>query len=103
MLAVIKTGGKQYKVKVGDKVRLEKLATGLGQPHVFDEVLLVGAEDGSSLTLGAPTIKNARVEAKVLQQGRAKKVVVRKFRAKVRYARTRGHRQHYTQAEITKI
>ncbi|HLD21421.1 MAG TPA: 50S ribosomal protein L21 [Patescibacteria group bacterium] len=103
MIAVIKTGGKQYKVQEGDTLRVEKLLTEEGKPVSFEDVLLIASEDGATAQIGAPTIKGAIVEATVLKQGRAKKVMVRKFKAKVRYSRTYGHRQPFTEVQITKI
>lgn len=103
MIAVIKTGGKQYKVKEGDTVRVEKLPVAEGKPVSFEEVLLIASEDGATAQFGASTLKEAKVEAKVVKQGRAKKILVRKFKAKVRYSRTYGHRQPFTEVQITKI
>lgn len=105
MLAVIKTGGKQYTVQEGDKLKIEKIE-GLkdGDTYAFEEVLLVGKPDGADVKVGEPTVSGAKVEAKVLEaQGRAKKVDVRKFKAKSRYYKRYGHRQPYTEVEITKI
>lgn len=104
MIAVIKTGGKQYTIKEGDTIRVEKLDNvEEGKPVTFDEVLLVSKEDGSDTKVGTPTVKGATVEATVKKQGRAKKVLVQKFKAKVRYSRTQGHRQPFTEVEISKI
>lgn len=103
MLAVIKTGGKQYTVKEGDKLRVEKLDLEEGKTVKFEEVLLVSKEDGSDAKVGTPHVSGATVEAKVIEQGRAKKVRVEKFKAKSRYHRVYGHRQPYTAIEITKI
>lgn len=104
LLAIIKTGGKQYKVQEGDTLRVEKLAAGVVEKNItFDEVLLLGRADGTDLQIGLPTIKGAQVTAAVLEQGRAKKVVVRKFKAKSRYARKYGHRQPFTKVKITAI
>lgn len=107
MLAIIKTGGKQYIVKEGDTLRVEKLSTDntpieAGKTVKFDQVLLTASEDGSTLKAGNPTT-GGTVEATVVKQGRAKKVLVRKFRAKVRYSKTYGHRQPFTEVKITKI
>lgn len=103
MLAVIKTGGKQYTVKEGDVLQVEKLAAEEGSNFAFDQVLLVGKEDGSDAKVGTPVLEGASVEAKVLKQGRAKKVDVRKFKAKTRHYKRYGHRQPFTEVEITKI
>ena len=104
MIAVIQTGGKQYLVKEGDVLRIEKLEDAEdGKSISFDSVLLVGKADGSDVKVGTPTVEGATVSAKVLQTGRAKKIEVRKFKAKSRYARNYGHRQHFTEVEIEKI
>lgn len=103
MFAVIATGGKQYKVSAKDKVKVEKLAAEEGKEVVFDQVLLTGEEDGSKLEIGTPTLKGVQVKAKVLAQGRAKKVVIEKFHSKVRYHKTYGHRQPFTEVEILSI
>lgn len=103
MIAVITTGGKQYKVQEGDSIRIEKLDVEEGKPVTFDHVLLVGKEDGSSVQVGTPMVDGAKVEATVFKHGLAKKVMVKKFKAKTRYARTYGHRQPFTEVKITKI
>ena len=97
MKAVFETGGKQYYAGVGDVLYLEKLDASKDDKITFDKVIMV---DGKS---GLPYVKGAKVEAKVLKQGKAKKIVVYKFRAKKKYRRTQGHRQPYTKVEITKI
>lgn len=102
MIAIIKTGGKQYIVKEGDTLRVEKLAAEQGSTVQFDQVLMTTAEDGASMKVGMPTT-GTTVAATVVKQGRAKKLIVRKFRAKVRYSKTRGHRQHFTEVKIGKI
>ncbi|MFH1426170.1 MAG: 50S ribosomal protein L21 [Candidatus Kerfeldbacteria bacterium] len=104
MIAVIKTGGKQYKVSEGDTIRVEKMNDAEeGKSIAFDDVLFVGKEDGKTATIGTPTVKGAKVTAKVLKQGRARKVDVKKFKAKTRYSRTYGHRQPFTEVQIEKI
>ena len=100
-LAVIKTGGKQYKVKVGDKIRVEKLELEDGEKVIFAEVLLVDQEKG--VEIGTPFIKTAKVEGKVLRTFKDKKVTGIKFKAKKRYKVKFGHRQILTEVEITKI
>lgn len=100
-LAVIKTGGKQYLVKPGMKLKVEKLNVQEGDAFVFDQVLLV-ADDGR-VEIGAPIAPNARVDAKVLKQGRAKKVIVFRYHSKTRYRKKKGHRQPYTEVEIRDI
>ena len=101
MLAVIKTGGKQYLVSPGDKIKVEKLDAKEGKEIIFDQVLLL--TKGRTIKIGTPLIKGAKVKAKVLEQGKAKKVIVFKYRAKKRYQKKMGHRQPYTQVEIMKI
>jgi len=100
MYAVIKTGGKQYRVAPGDKLRVEKLPANVGETVTFGEVLLIG---GESITLGKPLIAGAKVEAKVIAQDRAKKIIVFKFRRRKNYRRKAGHRQPFTALEITGI
>ncbi|MDF2378976.1 MAG: 50S ribosomal protein L21 [Candidatus Gracilibacteria bacterium] len=101
MFAVILTGAKQYLVKEGDKIKVEKLETEEGKNHTFDKVLLYSADD-KAVEVGTPFL-GKKVEAKVLTQGKAKKIVVFKMKAKKNYKRTRGHRQMYTELQITKI
>ena len=100
MYAVIKTGGKQYKVAQGDKLRIEKLPGNVGDTITFDQVLLVG---GDALKIGMPLVAGAKVEARVIAQDRAKKIIVFKFRRRKNYRRKNGHRQPYTALEITGI
>ena len=99
MIAIIKTGGKQYKVKKGDRLKVEKLPKKEGSEITLNEVLLVA--DAKKTTLGRPKVKNAKVTAKVLKQGKAKKVEVIKYKNKIRYRRKIGHRQNFTELEIT--
>lgn len=101
MLAVIKTGGKQYKVSPKDKIKIEKLAAEEGAEVVFDNVLLV--EDEKDLTIGEPEVKGATVTAKVLKQAKADKVMTFKYKSKKRYKLKKGHRQLYTEVEILSI
>lgn len=104
MIAVIKTGGKQYKVQEGDLIRIEKLdGAEEGAPVKFEEVLLLTNPDGSALKVGMPMLINTTVTGTVSRNGRADKVVVRKFKAKSRYFRTRGHRQPFTEVTINSI
>ena len=103
MIAVIKTGGKQYKVSPKDKLKVEKLKGEEGAKVVFDEVLLVSSEDGKDVNIGEPLVEKAKVEAKISKQSRAKKVMVIKHKAKKRYNVKRGHRQYFTEVEIEKI
>lgn len=101
MFAIIQTGGKQYLVSKGDKIQVEKIAGDKGTTVVFDKVLATAS--GKSYKLGKPFLEGATVEATVLKQGRGKKVVVLKYKAKSKYRRKIGHRQAYTEVEINKI
>lgn len=101
MLAVIKTGGKQYKVKVGDKIKVEKIEGKEGAKIIFDQVLFLG--DDKKSTVGAPIIKDAKVEGKILKTAKGKKVTGIKFKPKKRYKVKFGHRQTLTEVEIIKI
>lgn len=99
--AVIKTGGKQYKVQPGDKIKVEKLAGEAGDVIAFDEVLLSG--EGEDVKIGTPLVSGGKVEAKVIRQARARKKIVFKYHSKTRFHKKRGHRQMFTEVEITKI
>ncbi len=101
--AVIRTGGKQYKVSEGDSLRIEKLSGDFktGDKVVFDDVLAI--DDGKSLNLGAPSISGKKVEATLETIGRAQKIDVIKYRAKSNYYKKRGHRQPFFKVKITKI
>jgi large subunit ribosomal protein L21 len=99
--AIIKTGGRQYRVSVGDKLDVEKLEVGDGEDVTFAEVLAAG--EGSELRVGAPLLKDASVVAKVLKQFRGEKVTSFKFRRRKGYHRKRGSRSHLTKVEITAI
>lgn len=101
MLAIIKTGGKQYQVKVGDKVKIEKIEGEVGSMVVFPEVLFMG--DEKDVKVGAPFITGAVVEGKILRTEQGDKVTGVKFKAKKRYHVKFGHRQIFTEVEITKI
>ena len=100
MYAVIETGGKQIKVAKGDSIFVEKLDVKEGEKITFDKVLLIG---GESSKVGTPYVANATVTAKVEKQGKAKKIIVFKYKNKTTYRRTQGHRQPYTKVEITKL
>jgi len=100
MYAIIATGGKQYKVSEGDKVRVEKLGVEVGEKVVFDQVLFVG---GDKVSVGAPTVSGATVEGEVTANANAKKVIVYKYKRKTGYHNKNGHRQQYTEVEIKKI
>ncbi len=99
--AVIETGGKQYKVAPGEKMKIEKLNGAAGEEIVFEKVLLV--VDGSEISVGEPYLKDATVSAKLLGQGRADKKIVFRYHSKTRYRKKKGHRQPYTEVEILKI
>ena len=101
MYAVIRTGGKQYRVAAGEKLRVEKLPAAVGSELVLDEVLLVG--DGQTLKVGTPVVKGASVKAKIMSHGLAEKVMTFKMRRRKNSKRHRGHRQRYTEIEITGI
>lgn len=101
MLAVIKTGGKQYKVTPGQKIKIEKLDEQEGQEITFSEVLLI--ENDKDLVIGEPMIKNAKVLGKVLKQDKHEKVIIYKYKPKKRYRVKKGHRQPFTEVEILKI
>lgn len=100
MYAVIETGGKQYTVKAGDKLRVEKLNAGEGEAVVFDKVLMIGGED---VKVGTPYVEGSKVQAKVLEQGKAKKIVIYKYKSKKNERKKKGHRQPYTLVEIENI
>ena len=101
MYAVIKTGGKQYRVSEGSVLRVEKLDGAAGDKIEFDSVLLVG--EGEDVKVGTPFVKGSKVEATVQSQGRSRKVEVIKFKRRKNYKRTQGHRQAYTEIRVTGI
>ncbi len=96
--AVIKTGGKQYRVSEGDRIRVEKLPGDVGAELTFDEILMVG---GDKVAVGAPLVSGASVKAKIVAQDRAKKIIVFKYRRRKNYRRKTGHRQPFTELLIT--
>ena len=100
MYAIIATGGKQYKVAEGDVIKVEKLSAAEGETVSFDQVLAV---NNGSLVLGNPTVSGAKVEATVVEEGKAKKVIVYKYKNKSGYHKKNGHRQLYTKVKIDKI
>ncbi len=101
MLAIIKTGGKQYKISQGDKIKVEKLDGEIGSKITFNEVLFLG--DEKSVSVGTPHVEKATVEGTILRQDRYDKVWGIKHKAKKRYKMKFGHRQAFTEVEITKI
>jgi large subunit ribosomal protein L21 len=102
MLAVIKTGGKQYIVTPGQKLKVEKLEGEAGKAIKFEEVLLVEKDD-QTVEVGQPTVKEAKVSAKIVAQTKGPKVIAYKYKAKKRYHLKKGHRQQLTEVEITGI
>jgi large subunit ribosomal protein L21 len=101
MYAVVKTGGKQYRVSPGDSIDVEKLPHEVGEQIELDQVLLVA--NGSGATIGQPLVKGAKVKATVTRQAKGRKVIIFKFRPSKRYRRRKGHRQHYTRLRIDEI
>lgn len=101
MYAVIESGGKQYRVEEGKTLQVESIAAEPGTAVTLDRVLLVA--DGDKMTVGAPVVKGASVQATVVGQGRGKKVTVFKYKSKAHYRRKQGHRQNFTALRIDKI
>lgn len=101
MYAVIETGGKQYRVLEGDTIYVEKLDVQEGDDLVFDKIIALGKDDG--FVTGTPYVDGAKVSAKVVKNGKNKKIVIFKFKAKKNYRKRQGHRQPYTKVEIQKI
>ncbi len=101
MFAVIRTGGKQYLVREGQKLKIEKIEKNPNEEVVFDEVLLLEKE--GEIKIGTPLVKGVKVKAKVLRQGKGEKIVVFKYKPKKRYHVKKGHRQPFTEIQITKI
>ncbi len=101
MYAVIKTGGKQYRVNPGDEVRVEKLPGEVGDTIIFDQVLL--ASDGETVKVGKPFLEDTKVVGKITRQGKARKVIVFKFKRRKGYRKKNGHRQQFSQIKIEEI
>lgn len=101
MYAVIKTGGKQYRVSAGEKLKVEQIPADIGAEIILDKVLLLA--DGETLTMGTPLVSGAAVTAKVVGQGRGEKIRIFKMRRRKHYRKTMGHRQNYTEIEIVGI
>ena len=101
MLAVIKTGGKQYLVSPGKKIKIEKIEKEVGEEVIFPEVLLL--EKQKHLEIGTPLVEGVKVVGKVISQGKGEKVIIFKYKAKTRYKVKKGHRQPFTEVEILKI
>jgi large subunit ribosomal protein L21 len=101
MYAVIRTGGKQYKVAAGEKIKVEQIAAEVGQEIVIDQVLAVGS--GADLTVGSPLVVGASVKATVVAQGKHDKVHIFKMRRRKHYRKSQGHRQTYTELQISAV
>ena len=101
MYAVIKTGGKQYKVAAGEKIKIEQIAADVGQEITIDQVLAIGA--GAELTVGTPLVAGASVIATVVAQGKHDKVRIFKMRRRKHYQKRQGHRQTYTELQISAV
>jgi len=100
-IAVFLTGGKQHKVKIGDKIKVEKLEGSAGEILKFDQVLLKA--EGAQVEIGTPHVKGAVVEAEIVNQGRDDKKIVFRYHSKTRYRKFKGHRQHHTELKIKEI
>lgn len=103
MYAVIKTGGKQYRVAQGDRLRVEKLPGNVGDKVTLGEVLLLSSLGAGDIKIGKPMVGGAKVEAKIIAQDRGEKIIIFKFRRRKNYRRKTGHRQPFTALEITGI
>ena len=101
MYAIIETGGKQYKVSEGDVIKVEKLAVEAGSAYAFDKELAVSGDNG--ISVGAPYVEGAKVAATVIGDGKAKKVVIYKYKSKKGFHKKKGHRQPYTMLKIDSI
>lgn len=98
MFAIIQTGGKQYKISPGQKIKIEKLNANEGENFIFNEVLLLA--DAEDVKIGTPYIEGAKIEAKILKQGKSRKKIVFKYHSKTRYRKKKGHRQSFTEVVI---
>ena len=101
MYAVVNTGGKQYKVQQGEVLRVEKIPGDVGSPVTFDRVLMFS--DGQNISIGQPVLDNVAVEGHIVEQGKAKKIIVFKYKKRKRYRRKQGHRQTFTAVQIDSI
>tara|TARA_Y100001936_G_scaffold253037_1_gene315466 strand:- start:7335 stop:7658 length:324 start_codon:yes stop_codon:yes gene_type:complete len=101
MYAVIKTGGKQYRVEAGKKIKVEQILAEIGSELIIDKVLMIS--DGENISMGNPLIEGAKVSATVLDQGRYNKVRIFKMKRRKHYQKHQGHRQNYTEIQITDI
>ena len=101
MYAVVNSGGKQYKVNKGDILKIEKIPGETGSPVAFDKVLMFS--DGENISMGTPVLENVTVNGHIVEQGKAKKIIVFKYKRRKRYRRKQGHRQQYTAIKIDDI
>jgi large subunit ribosomal protein L21 len=101
MYAIVNTGGKQYKIKQGDILRVEKIPGEVGSPVSFDKVLMFS--DGENVNIGRPVLDNVAVKGHIVDQGKGKKIIVFKYKRRKRYRRKLGHRQQYTEIKIDSI
>ncbi len=101
MYAVVSSGGKQYKVQEGETLRVEKISGEVGAPVSFDNVLMFS--DGENVSIGRPVLDNVAVRGHIVEQGKAKKIIVFKYKKRKRYRRKQGHRQQYTSIKIDSI
>ena len=100
MIAVIETGGKQYLIKTGQVLKIEKIKGEDGEKVAFDKVLLTAKDDGSDVKIGTPYLDGVTIDATVEKQGRARKIRVEKFKRKTRYHKVQGHRQPFTAVKV---
>ena len=101
MYAIVKSGGKQYKIQEGDVIRVEKIPGDLDNPISFDQVLMFS--DGENVRIGQPALNNVTVKGHIVEQGKGKKIIVFKYKRRKRYRRKQGHRQQYTAIKIDQI
>jgi len=101
MYAVVNTGGKQYKVQEGEILRVERIAGEIGSPVSFDKVLMFS--DGETVSIGTPVLDDVKVSGHIIEQGKAKKIIVFKYKKRKRYRRKQGHRQQFTAVKIDSI
>ncbi|MGD8981920.1 MAG: 50S ribosomal protein L21 [Desulfobacterales bacterium] len=101
MYAIVKTGGKQYKIHEGDIIRIEKIDGNIGNPISFDQVLMFS--DGENTSIGQPILDNVTVKGHIVEQGKGKKIIVFKYKRRKRYRRKQGHRQQFTAIKIDQI
>ena len=101
MYAIVNTGGKQYKIRQGDILRVEKIPGEIGSPVSFDRVLMVS--DGENIRIGRPTLDDISVKGHIVEQGKGSKIIVFKYKRRKRYRRKLGHRQQYTAVKIDSI